>query len=223
MSGQKKILVVDDQITNIEMLRLRLQKAGYVVVEALRGDEAITISLEENPDLILLDIMMPEISGFEVCKKLTTQEQTRNIPVILVTALSSPEYVQKGFEVGAYDYVKKPYNNMELLMRVKSALKTSETNKLLKSIEEIDVIIDAVNSIHSEISDSVKKMLSQLKHIQSAYKGNKGLDELIKRLTELCGSISEKSGSETSHLIAKMKGIISNLHTERGNGSFRIN
>jgi two-component system cell cycle response regulator len=129
----KKILVVDDLPENVFMLQDRLEKEGYDVITSYDGKTAIDKTQNELPDLILLDVMMPEISGIDVCRILTTDPASSNIPIILVTAKSSAEDTKAGLEAGAFDYIKKPFNRVELIARVNSALKLSEAHKLLLS------------------------------------------------------------------------------------------
>lgn len=150
-SEEKKILVIDDQPANVFLLHDRLNKEGFKVITAYDGKSGIKKSLDEKPDLILLDIMMPGINGFDACKEISTNELTRQIPIILVTALNSQEDTQKGFDAGAFDYIKKPFNKVELLSRIKAALRFSETNKLLLELEKIDTFSAAVKKTNHEI------------------------------------------------------------------------
>lgn len=187
MASNSRILVVDDQITNIETLKYRLTKEGFDVLSASRGDKAIEIALSELPDVVLLDIMMPEISGFEVCKNLTSNEKTRHIPIILVTALSSPEYVQKGFEVGAFDYVKKPFNNAELMMRIKSALISSTSNRLHSKLNTLTNSCEIYDKTNLEIARTAKQLKEDCEALKS--KLENFLDEEVKELLEkICGN-----------------------------------
>ncbi len=214
MNKMKKILVVDDQITNIETLRYRLKKAGYNVLEALRGDQAIELAQKEVPDLVLLDIMMPEITGFEVCEILLKEEKTKHIPIILVTALSSPEYVQKGFEAGAYDYVKKPFNHIELMMRIKSALKTSQTNKLLKEVNNLNIAMDKLSAAHSSFFPKINSLLEELGKVREILEEGKisTASQLLEMTIKNGNEIIEYSESELRKLIESMRNLLhSNL------------
>lgn len=147
----KKILVIDDQPGNVFLLQDRLNRAGFEVITAYDGTSGISKSKEEKPDLILLDVMMPGIDGFETCKKISKEKETQHIPIILVTALNSSEDTQKGFDCGAFDYIKKPFNKVELLARVKAAIRFSETNKLLLELEKIDTFTATVKKTNHEI------------------------------------------------------------------------
>jgi DNA-binding response OmpR family regulator len=122
MNNRKKplIMVVDDNPSNIQVLGSILDKNGYEPSVFLNGMDALDSLNDEFPDLILLDIMMPEMDGFEMCEKLKNDMATRDIPIIFITAKTEPEDIVKGFECGAADYVAKPFNTMELLARVKT-------------------------------------------------------------------------------------------------------
>ena len=132
----KRILVIDDLPDNVFMLQDRLEHEGYKVLTAYNGKSGIEKAQNEVPDLILLDVMMPDINGFEVCKTLVSDSRTSDIPIILVTAKTDAEDIKEGLESGAYDYIKKPINKIELLARVKSELKLSDANKLLVEVEK---------------------------------------------------------------------------------------
>jgi len=127
----KRILVIDDLPENVFMLQDRLEHEGYEVLTAYDGYSGIQKAQAELPDLILLDIMMPDINGIEVCKTLVQDANTSDIPIILVTAKTGAEDTKDGLDAGAFDYIKKPFNKIELLARVRSALKVSEASKLL--------------------------------------------------------------------------------------------
>ncbi len=147
----KKILVVDDQPGNVFLLQDRLNREGFEVITAYDGTSGIKVAREQNPDLILLDIMMPGIDGFEACREISSNNYTNHIPIILVTALNSSEDTQKGFDCGAFDYIKKPFNKIELLARIKAAVRFTETNKLLIELEKIDTFSTTVKKTNHEI------------------------------------------------------------------------
>lgn len=131
-----KVLIVDDVTDNVNVLVSTLKPAGYKVAIAQSGKSALNIVKRFYPDLILLDVMMPEMDGFEVCKQLKKDAQTASIPVIFCTAKSDVESVVKGFNLGAVDYIDKPFRQEEVRARVDTHLKlrSAETN-LKKSIE----------------------------------------------------------------------------------------
>lgn len=147
----KTILVVDDQPDNVFILQDRLQREGFGVIAAYDGLTCLEKAENELPDLILLDIMMPGMSGFEVCEKLTSNEKTKLIPVILVTALTDVEDIKKGLLSGAFDYVKKPYNRAELVARINSALRFREFNEALLEVEMAKTYAATVVTANHEI------------------------------------------------------------------------
>ena len=121
-----RILTVDDEETLVELLKYNLEKEGHKVLVATNGDEALTIAQQDLPDLVLLDIMMPGKDGFEVCKTLRKFEQTRNIPIIMISARGEEIDKVIGLELGADDFVTKPFSMRELLARVKAQLRRRE-------------------------------------------------------------------------------------------------
>ncbi len=147
----KKILIIDDHADNVFLIQDRLEREGYEVVTAYDGFAGIQKAYDENPDLILLDVMMPDISGFEVCKKLTGDEKTKLIPIILLTALTDSDNIKEGLSVGAFDYIKKPFNRVELIARIKSALRYSEANKAYLEIEKIKLFAATIVTANHEI------------------------------------------------------------------------
>ncbi len=135
---RQKILIVDDEERNIKLLKAYLMTKQYGIAEATNGEEALKLVNDFNPDLILLDVMMPGIDGFEVCKRLKQDEKTQMIPVIMVTALSGRNERIKALEVGVDEFLSKPVNRIELLVRVKSLLRIkSYHDELLNSYKEI--------------------------------------------------------------------------------------
>ena len=119
-----KILIADDIKQNVKLLRVILTASEYDVIEAYDGEEALEKAKGEHPDLILLDIMMPKVTGYEVCQKLRSDETTKNIPIVMITALHEMDARIKGIEAGADDFISKPCNRIELLAKIKSLLRT---------------------------------------------------------------------------------------------------
>jgi len=124
-----KILVVDDQPINVQLLKRKLEREGMQVVAAYSGQEALDLVQKERPELILLDVMMPDMDGIEVCQRLQDSEDTRSIPIIFVTARSSKEGKLEGLGVGAVDYITKPIDLDETLARVQSQLRFAAITK----------------------------------------------------------------------------------------------
>jgi CheY-like chemotaxis protein len=125
MPKKPTILVVDDMPFNIKVLTTLLGKNNFNVLVAENGKAALEVIKITLPHLILLDIMMPEMDGFEVCRLLKAEPKTQNIPIIFITALSEPEDKVKGFKLGAVDYITKPFRREEILARVKTHLHLS--------------------------------------------------------------------------------------------------
>ncbi|MCP4155788.1 MAG: response regulator [bacterium] len=134
---QTKILIVDDNPQYIYAFESILRKSEYKTMSAKNGGQAIEFAKKENPDLILLDIMMPEMDGYEVCKRLKKDEATVDIPVIFITVKTEVEDILKGFECGAVDYVTKPFNAAELLARIKTHIELKKAREEIKSLRGI--------------------------------------------------------------------------------------
>jgi CheY-like chemotaxis protein len=122
MAVSKKILLVDDSPTVLLMERILLRDAPYTLLSATNGEEALRTALTERPDIILMDVMMPGLDGLEVCRRLRAEEATRNIPIILVTTRSSLEALEQGYACGCNDYIVKPFEGLELRMKVANFL-----------------------------------------------------------------------------------------------------
>jgi len=130
-----KLLVVDDQPINVQLLKRKLEREGIHVLEAYSGLEAIDVTLREKPDLILLDVMMPDMDGIEVCQRLQANEDTRTIPVIFITARTSKEGKLEGLGAGAVDYITKPIDLDETLARVQTHLRFVSINRELADLQ----------------------------------------------------------------------------------------
>ena len=116
----KKILIVDDEPEMLEMVQFRLEKNGYTVFTATTGEECIKKAQDEQPDVILLDILLPDLSGYEVSKRIKANEFTKNIPIIMVTAFIGDDAKKKGLEQGAQYFISKPFDPEELLSEIKN-------------------------------------------------------------------------------------------------------
>ena len=122
MAERKKVLVVDDSKTAQMMTALIVSKASFEVLTASDGEEGVQKALSEKPDIILMDVMMPKMDGFEACRRLHENEATRDIPVILVTTRGEADNVEVGYTSGCADYVTKPVNSVELLAKLRNHL-----------------------------------------------------------------------------------------------------
>ncbi|CCU80717.1 hypothetical protein HSACCH_02255 [Halanaerobium saccharolyticum subsp. saccharolyticum DSM 6643] len=153
--NKKTILIVDDSKLNIEILSDILKAKLYRIVVAKSGKRALEFAKIKKPDLILLDIMMPEINGFEVCKFLKNNSETADIPIIFISGLDKSKDIVKGFQVGAVDYIVKPFQKEVVLARVNTHLKLSETQKKIeKNNKELTKLLNEVKylSFHDEMT-----------------------------------------------------------------------
>ena len=122
MAQRKKVLIVDDEEDIISLIKISLNLAGFDTFEALDGQKALTILKKQKPDLILLDIMMPRMDGYELCKRLKKNRKLKGIPVVFLTAKGQKEDAEKGLACGADDYIVKPFDPYELGERVRELL-----------------------------------------------------------------------------------------------------
>ena len=128
------VLIIDDTPKNIQVVGNFLQNEGYVLSFATTGETALSILSKEIPDIILLDVIMPEINGFELCEKIKSIEEYKNIPILFLTIKTDSESIIKGFESGGVDYITKPFNPYELIARIKTHLKLTDIQKELEKL-----------------------------------------------------------------------------------------
>ena len=159
MPQKPTLLIVDDEERNIRLLKAMLMAKNYNLLEASRGEEALRLVSETPPDMILLDVMMPQMDGFEVCRRLKQDEKTRMIPVIMVTALSEKQHRVKAMEVGADDFISKPVDLTELTVRVKSLLR--------------------IKSYHDELFNSYQEIAAKNEKLEDLQKVKDGLTHMI--------------------------------------------
>jgi len=144
------ILVVDDNQQNRELLQAYLEDVECRTIPASDGPEALKIIAKDPPDLILLDVMMPKMSGFEVCRRVKNDPKTSDIPVIMVTALNEFGDIERGIDSGTDDFLSKPVNKLELLTRVKTMLKLKHlTDKLQRTLAYLNEIEKQTNAAKS--------------------------------------------------------------------------
>lgn len=134
---EPRILIVDDNKVNIELLRAQLKPYNYRIETALDGEDALAKVTKDPPDMVLLDLMMPKISGYEVCKAIKQNKLTQFVPVIVITALQELDDKLKAIELGADDFLVKPFNKLELITRIKSLLRMKELHDDLDNSENI--------------------------------------------------------------------------------------
>ena len=175
---KKNILIVDDKESIINLLKHMLANENYIISEALNGEEALKVVYDNCPDLILLDIMMPGIDGFEVCRRLKQDEKTKMIPIVIITALSEKKYRLRAIRMGADDLLFEPVDKVELLVRIKSLLRIkSYYDELVKSYKEL--------TKKKEEIESLEKNRDALRHMV--------IHDLRSPLTVLCGNLEQLS------------------------------
>ena len=199
MKTKAKILVVDDEPKNVRLLEANLIPCGYDIVTAFDGEEALRKIAAEDIDIILLDVMMPKINGFEVTKKLKSDDKTKLIPVVLVTALSGIQDRVKGIDAGCDDFLSKPVEKTELLARVKSLLMVKAYHdhmqnyereleiEVTKKTEEIQLTLNRVNDAHIETIYRLSRAAEYKDEHTGAH---------IKRISNYAAAIAEKMGLE---------------------------
>jgi DNA-binding response OmpR family regulator len=162
----EKILVVDDSEDSRRLIAIALRQAGYQVLEAVDGGKALKGAVEEMPDLILLDIIMPQMDGFTVCERLKKNERTADIPIIFLSALDDVKDKVKGLEVGGDDFISKPFDRRELLARASLQLKVRRLNReILRANQELlakqkrnEEELQAAASMQRNLLRELKKM-----------------------------------------------------------------
>jgi class 3 adenylate cyclase len=161
-----RILVVDDNPTNLEVLRVRLTAQGYEVVTAVDGEEALARTRELEPDLVLLDVMMPKLDGISVLKELKRDAALRFIPVILVTAKADTRDVVNGLEAGGDDYLTKPFEQAALVARVRSLLRIKELHDTVQSqAAQLKEQTEQLSSWNRTLEDRVSTQIAELERI----------------------------------------------------------
>ncbi len=141
-ASQPSVLLVEDEPAQREVLRYNLEAEGFRVVQAESGDEGLLLLREEAPDVIVLDWMLPGVSGIEVCRQIKTRQETRSTPVIMLSARSDEVDKVRGLETGADDYVVKPYSVLELMARVRAQLRRTRPAALGEQLTYEDIVLD---------------------------------------------------------------------------------
>lgn len=159
-----KVLIVDDNPVNLKVLSSTLAESGYDLLTANTGERAIMVAERAKPDLVLLDINMPGINGYETCRRLKSSDETKDIPVIFLSALNEIENKIEGFEVGGVDYIAKPFNQKEVCIRVENHLKISKLSRELEhknqelneAFEELQVVQEQLLDINTMLVESIQ-------------------------------------------------------------------
>lgn len=160
ISGMK-ILVVDDTPANLDVLGHILQRKGLTISIALDGEKALELINQNKPDLILLDIMMPGIDGYEVCRRLKADDSTKDIPIIFISGLADTENLMKGFDVGGVDYITKPFQEHEVVCRITTQLKLKKAQEEVMRREKFyRVIVESVPDLIFQLDPDRKIIFS---------------------------------------------------------------
>ncbi|MBS0384596.1 MAG: phosphate regulon transcriptional regulator PhoB [Proteobacteria bacterium] len=142
MANPASVLVVEDEAALAELLKYNLEKEGYEVRVAMDGEEALVVAKERAPDLVLLDWMLPKASGVEVCRRLRARQETRNTPIVMLTARGEESDRVRGLDIGADDYVTKPFSMTELLARLRAVMRRIRPALAEDKICVGDIVID---------------------------------------------------------------------------------
>lgn len=205
-AGEKTILIVDDNRMNRELCRSLCAAIGYRTLEAVNGQDAVEKALAASPDLILMDLIMPVMGGFEATETLKKESRTRNIPVIIVTALDSREDRIKGIEAGANDFLTKPIDSVELPLRIRNNLEVKEYQDFLR---DHNVILERqVTERTRELNDSLQALKETHGKVRAGY------IEAIYRL----GLTAEHKDEETGTHIKRTSYYTRELAAHLGNG-----
>ena len=164
--SEYKILIVDDVMSNVLLLKVLLTNEKFAIATASNGRQALEQVEKENPDLVLLDVMMPDMSGFEVAQHLKSNPQTAEIPIIFLTALNSTADIVKGFQVGANDFISKPFNKEELIIRVTHQISLVAAKRLILSkTEELQRTIAGCDKLYSVIAHDLRSPMGSIKMV----------------------------------------------------------
>ncbi len=165
LASQYTVLVVDDVPTNVMLVQAILKKEGYTLLTTDSGAKALRIAQERHPNLILLDIMMPEMDGYEVLQHLKNNPETNNIPVIIMSALSDMQSIVKGYQLGATEYVTKPFQREELVKRVAHRYELFSIKRIKQELENT---IESRDTLYSVIAHDLRSPLGSLKMMNNA-------------------------------------------------------
>lgn len=186
-----KILIVDDNPLNLKMLKLILKNEDYEVLLANDGAEGLQKAEQEKPDLIFLDIMMPGIDGFEVCEKLKSHPHTKDIPIIFLTAKTDTEGLVRGFELGAADYVTRPFNRTELMARLKTHLALRKSQQQVLELERRNSILAMIATTNHEINQPLTVLSGNLFLLQESLGRDKLNEQQLKLFKRLERSVEK--------------------------------
>lgn len=211
-----KLLVVDDTEANLLLLKALLQKVGFKIITAKNGLDALDLVEKEKPDLLLLDVMMPIMDGYQTALKIREKPEFDTLPIIFLTALNSSEDVVKGFSNGGNDFISKPFNKEELIIRIRHQLSLVEARRIIdKQTEELIRTIEGRDKLYSVIAHDLRGPLGSIKMI---------LEYLITSLDkEMIGEENAEMLSVASHTTEDLFLLLDNLLKWTKNQMGRLN
>ncbi len=161
-----KVLIVDDVVSNVLLLKILLANEKFQVCTASNGKDCIEISRKEHPDLILLDVMMPDLNGFDTAVILKKGEDTKDIPIIFLTALNTPQDLVHGFQVGASDFLTKPFNKEELVMRVTQQISLVAAKRIIEQQnQELRATLNNRDKMYSVIAHDLRSPMASIRMV----------------------------------------------------------
>jgi len=190
MDARKKILIVDDDPVNLDFFQLMLSKLGFEVLEAHDGLDALERLNDFNPDIILLDNIMPNMSGWELTKTLKDDGRYRNIPIIMFSALDDVRDKVAGFELGVDDYITKPFNFSEVLARIKVILRTRE---LFAQIAMRESRLHLAEELNGEVSGTIADLRAGVNELISIAQGQ-GIADKVGKISALVEKLDDRFG-----------------------------
>lgn len=210
-----KLLVVDDVQTNVFLLKALLSKEGYGILVANNGQEALEVIRNENPDLILLDVMMPGMDGFEVAERLKSEEYRCEIPIIFLTALDDTQSIVNGFKLGAGDFISKPFRKEELMVRIKHQLSLVAARRIIEEKnEELRKTIAGRDKMYSVIAHDLRSPMASMKMLLNTIMMSVEKDKIdpdIFDMLEMSNKTSEEVFSLLDNLLKWTKSQLGKL------------
>jgi hypothetical protein len=210
-----KLLVVDDVQTNVLLLKALLSKEGYGILVANNGQEALEVIRNENPDLILLDVMMPGMDGFEVAERLKSEEYRCEIPIIFLTALDDTQSIVNGFKLGAGDFISKPFRKEELMVRIKHQLSLVAARRIIEEKnEELRKTIAGRDKMYSVIAHDLRSPMASMKMLLNTIMMSVEKDKIdpdIFDMLEMSNKTSEEVFSLLDNLLKWTKSQLGKL------------
>lgn len=210
-----KLLVVDDVQTNVLLLKALLGKEGYGILVANNGQEALEVIRNENPDLILLDVMMPGMDGFEVAERLKSEEFRCEIPIIFLTALDDTQSIVNGFKLGVGDFISKPFRKEELMVRIKHQLSLVAARRIIEEKnEELRKTITGRDKMYSVIAHDLRSPMASMKMLLNTIMMSVEKDKIdpdIFDMLEMSNKTSEEVFSLLDNLLKWTKSQLGKL------------